>query len=65
MKKVKFYVLYDYNDLPYLYFESLREFCEKLNYSYDYILHRFSNIDFITLNISGKRFSLHKFEDRW
>ena len=64
MKRINFYVLYDMNDFPVLYFPTLKEFCLALNYSYKYLSNKFSNFNTcVDLNIQGKNFKLYKFID--
>ena len=60
----KYYVLYDYEDVPILYFETLKEFANKLGYSYKYLKNEFSEFnEHIELNINNKKFKLYKFID--
>lgn len=62
--KNKFYVLYDFEDKPILYFETLKEFSNSLGYNYSYIRSlSFNTNNFIRLLIDKKCFKLYKFED--
>lgn len=64
MKSIKFYVLYDYEDMPILYFETLKEFSNKLGYNYKKLKNRFcEKNNFIDLLIDKKNFKLYKFVD--
>lgn len=64
MKKIKYYVLYDENDFPNLYFDTLKEFSISLGYNYKKLKNRFCNVnDFIDLLIGKKHFKLYKFEE--
>lgn len=64
MKRCKYYVLYDYNDIPILYFETLKEFSKKLGYNYSYIRSlSFKVNNYIELLIGNKKFKLYKFID--
>lgn len=64
MKKNKYYVLYDYEDMPILYFDTLKEFSISLGYNYRKLKNRFCNVnDFIELLIDRKTFKLYKFVD--
>lgn len=64
MNKIKYYVLYDYQDMPILYFGTLKECSYSLGYYYDYLKHQFcGSNDFIELLIDKKNFKLYKFVD--
>lgn len=63
MKKIKFYVLYDHEDKPILYFETLKEFSNSLGYNYSYIRSLSFKNNFIELLINKKNFKLYKFVD--
>lgn len=62
----KYYVLYDFEDRPILYFETLKEFSEKLGYSYEYLKQEFcknKNFDYIDLFIQRYNYKLYRFID--
>lgn len=64
MKGIKYYVLYDENDLPILYFETLKDFSISLGYNYKKLRNKFCNVnDFIELLIDKKNFKLYRFVD--
>lgn len=64
MKKSKYYVLYDENDFPILYFHTLKEFSNTMFYNYDYLKQLFcKHNSYINLQIQCQQFRLYKFVD--
>lgn len=63
MKGIKYYVLYDYEDTPILYFETLKELSQKLGYNYSYIRSLSFKNNYIDLLINKMNFKLYKFVD--
>ncbi len=63
---MKYYVLYDFEDRPILYFETLREFSKKLSYNFDYLRQKFcknKSNNYIDLLIQGYNYKLYRFQD--
>lgn len=64
-KRDTFYILYNENDFPVFYADTLKEFCSYFKYTIDYIYHKFiGQKKFIYLTIDKKDYFLYKFTDK-
>ena len=66
-KRDTFYILYDVNDYPVFYADTLKEFSRYFNRSYDHLKCSFvkaKSLKFIHLLIDKKDYFLYKFSDK-
>lgn len=59
-----FYILYNEEDFPVFYADTLKEFSQYFNYNYSYLKKKFGGSKFRHLLIDKKDYFLYKFSDK-